>query len=313
MTSAALEGERVIDCGLWLAGPWASMMLGDLGAEVIKVEDPVHGDPSRGLDHIMGKPVGLVPGRSAVYEATNRNKKSITLDLKKPESREVMGRLVAKSDIFIQNMSPGVAERIGLEYDELAAINPRLIYGAASGNGTKGPDADKRIMDPVAAARSGLMDTLTPPGHAPHYVSGFGDMMTGVMPCNGLLAALAARDRTGLGQRVDTSVIGSLVWLQNMVINVYYMGQSPDIFRFSRSDSPNPMSQIYRCSDDKWIYLNLLIQPDLFWSSFCESIDAPHLEHDPKFDTTEKRRLNAPELTSILDEIFAQKTRAEWP
>lgn len=311
MTSKALEGIRVIDCTLWLAGPWASMMLADLGAEVIKIEDPVHGDPSRGFAVMWGKDIGLGPGRTAVYEAANRNKKAITLDLMKPESKDVMKRLVAESDIFVQNMTPGCADNLGIGYDYLSTINPRLIYGTASNNGPKGPDANRRGMDPTAAARSGLMDTLTPPGHTPFYAGGFGDMMAGVMLSYGLLAALAARDRIGLGQRVDTSVIGSLVWLQNLIINVYYMGKSPDIIRFDRAAMPNPMHQIYLCKDDKWIYLNLL-QPDVFWTRFCESIGTPELEHFPLFETTEKRAINARSLTSILDGIFAQKTSAEW-
>jgi len=311
MVTKALEGIRVIECGMWMAGPWASMMLGDLGAEVIKVEDPTLGDPSRGFTVLWGKQVGLGPGRTAVYEMANRNKKSMTLDLKKQASKEVIQRLISKSDIFIHNMAPGVAEQIGIGYDDLARQNPRLIYGAASTNGPKGPDADKRGMDPTAAARSGLMDAMAPPGHDPHYVGGFGDMMAGIMLCHGILAALAARDRSGVGQRVDASVIGSLVWLQNLVINVNYLGESPDIIRFDRSTITNPMAQIYRGSDDKWFYLNLL-HPEIFWSRFCEAIEAPYLENDPQFDTGEKRALNIRALTSILEEIFAQKTCSEW-
>ena len=305
-----LEGIRVIDCTIWQLGPWATMMLGDLGAEVIKIEDPVLGDPSRGLTMMWGHPMQLAPGRSILWEASNRNKKSMTLDLKKKEALGVVHRLVERSDIFVQNMAPGVADKLGIGYEALRQHNPKLIYGAASTNGPRGPDAAKPGMDPTAAARSGFMDAISLPGQSPQYVLGFGDLMAGVMLSHGLLAAVAARERLGVGQKVEASVLGSLVWLQNLILNMHLL-TGLGFPRFNRLGVGNPMSNLYQCSDGKWFYLNLLY-PDRFWGDCCKALGIEEIEKDPRFDTTEKRALNNKALIAIFDRVFAAKTRSQW-
>ncbi|MFA4835189.1 MAG: CoA transferase [Dehalococcoidia bacterium] len=305
-----LEGVRVIDCTIWQMGPWATMMLGDLGAEVIKIEDPVLGDPSRGLTMMWGQSMQLSPGRSVLYECSNRNKKSMTLDLKKKDALEIVYRLVERSDIFVQNMAPGVADRLGVGYEVLRQHNPKLIYGSGSSNGPYGPDAAKPGMDPVVAARSGFIDALTPPGQTPQYVLGFGDLMAAVMLVQGILAALTARERLGVGQKVEASVLGSLVWLQNLIVNMHLL-TGHGFPRFDRFGVQNPMSNFYQCSDGKWLYLNLH-QPDRFWSDCCKALGIEELEKDPRFDTTEKRVANSKEVISIFGKAFAARTRSEW-
>jgi crotonobetainyl-CoA:carnitine CoA-transferase CaiB-like acyl-CoA transferase len=304
-----LEGIRVLDWTIWQQGPVAAAMLGDLGADVIKIEERVSGDPGRGLMGMAG--VDLSDRPDFYVEANNRNKRSITLDLKKPEAREIVYALVARSDVFLQNFRKGVADRMGLGYEPLKAHNPRLIYASATGYGSSGPDAADPSFDYLGLARSGIMLATGEPEMPPLAIAGgIADQMGAVMLAYGVLAAIIARDRFGVGQKVDASHLGSMTWLQGLSVAARTMlGFS--IPRQPRASAMNPLWNHYRCSDDRWLALAML-QPDRYWADFCRAIGADEAATDPRFRTMKDRTENAAETVALLDRIFATKTRAEW-
>jgi len=306
-----LEGIRVVDWTIFQQGPVVTAMLGDLGAEVIKIEERGRGDPGRGIAGVMGLSPKLPGGRNYYFEANNRNKKSIALDLKKPQAREIVYRLVEKSDVFVQNFRKGVAERLGLDYETLSRYNPRLIYASATGYGPEGPESHRPSLDPVGLARAGFMDAAAPAEQPPIYMQGgIADQMGAIMLAYGILAALVARERLGIGQKVDASHLGSMMWLQSLSIHAFLL-MGKELPKWRRDRAANPMFNYYRCADGKWLFLSLM-QPDRHWSNFCQAIGRPDLEHDPRFDTADKRRENRSELIRILDGIFATKTCREW-
>src|SRR5271166_5500930 len=214
--NAPLSGIRVVDLTIWQQGPVATTMLADLGAEVIKIEECEKGDPGRGIMSMAGASTGK-GGRNFYFEANNRHKKSITLNLKTAEGRAIAHRLVAQSDVFVQNFRKGVAARLGLGYPELSAVNPRLIYASASGYGPLGPDSAEPSFDYLGQARSGIMNVVGAPGTPPTYVfGGIADQMGAIMLAYGVIAALLARERYGIGQEVDASHLGSMIALQGL-------------------------------------------------------------------------------------------------
>lgn len=311
---ACLEGIRILDCTIWQVGPVATSMLGDLGAEVIKVEHPQQGDPGRGLEFILGAiDIRLPTGGSAYFEAMNRNKKSITINLKNERGREALYRLVEKSDVFVQNMRPGTAEGLGIDYKTLRRINPKIIYASSSALGSRGEEGSKPGFDANGQARGGLMFSFAEPGMPPLHGTGApADQTTGIMLAYGILAALLARERTGVGQEVEVSLLASIMWLLQCSVGIRcLLGEKWEWSQASRSAARNPMYNCYRCADEKWLMLSM-IQSDRWWPDFCKAIDHPELEKDARFEDSAKRRENCVELVSILDEVFATKPRAEW-
>ena len=308
--SMVLEGVRVLEWGHWQQGPVSARILGDLGAEVIKIENRVDGDPARGLARVVGASTAVY-GRNCLFEHHNRNKKSITLDLIKEKGREILYRLVEKSDVFIQNMRQGTAERLGLDYQTLSRYNPRLIYAMASGWGPQGPISNKPCFDVTGQARSGMMAVAAEPGMPPRALQvGIGDQLGGLMTAFATVAALLVRERQGIGQKVEASVLGSLTNL--LSVNIEFrlvMGQ--EFGPFVRTRVGNPLWNHYKCKDDKWIVLTHT-QPDRYWPALCRALCLEHLEKDPRFSTMETRAQNAAELISIMDSIFVTKSRAEW-
>jgi crotonobetainyl-CoA:carnitine CoA-transferase CaiB-like acyl-CoA transferase len=308
--SGPLDGIRIIDWTIWQQGPVATQMLADLGAEVIKIEERERGDPGRGLTAAAGSPT-VKGGRNFYFEANNKHKKSIALDLKRPEAREIVHRLAARSDIFVQNFRKGVAQRLGLGYGDLAALNPRIIYASASGYGPEGPDSGEPSFDYLGQARSGIMNAVATGSTAPAFIyGGIADQMGAVMLAYGVLAALFVRERTGIGQEVDASHLGSMMALQglNVVARTIMGSEFP---RLQRANAFNPLWNHYRCADDKWIALAML-QPDRYWKDFCEVIGKPELIEDPRFANATPRGWNATALIAIFDEVFAERPRDEW-
>ncbi len=308
--SMPLEGLRVVDLSRALQGPSATMMLGDLGAEVIKVEPRISGDPARGWIIVYGVSMLYGDGRNLVFDCLNRNKKSITLDLKKEEGRQVIYDLVKKSDIFVQNLRQGVVERRGLGYEVLKQHNPKLIYASASPYGPLGPDAAKPAMDPDVAARSGFMANVNTLGEPYTLVPGVCDQMGGVMLAYAIMAAVVARERLGVGQKVDSSLIASVAWLQTVMVHTYLIA-GHSYTRQSRFDVQSALSNSYQCADGKWFLLTLF-QQDKLWPDFCKALGIEALEKDPRFDTAQTRNANTRELTTMCEKIFATKTLAEW-
>ena len=311
-----LEGYRVLEWTAWVQGPYAAQILGDLGAEVIKIEDPVMGDPSRGLamaaNTNWGKQQkGMAQRPGLFYDHANRNKKSITVDVKKQRGRELIYELVKKSDVFLQNHRRTVPSRVGLDYATLSKYNPRLIYASGSGWGPKGPDSNRESLDFSGMARSGLLTLLGDPQGPPVRLDAYiADQMGAVMTAFATMTALLMRERTGIGQEVEASLLGSMVVLLGGVVS-YKLLTGIEQPRHPRTAALNPLWNIYRCKDDKWIGLALL-QPDRYWSDLCHGLELQYLEKDPRFENMTVRGKNAAEMVSILDKVFATKTRAEW-
>jgi len=306
-----LEGIRVLECGGYLSAPSAGYMLGDLGAEVIKIEDRVKGDPVRGMSSTFGRGMIMPDGTNILFETANRNKKSITLDLKKKKGKELLYRLVAASDVFCTNFSGSAIDSLGIAYKTLKKYNPKLVYGVATGYGSLGPDSEKRAFDTIAQARSGIMGTVGEADGPPLQIAGaIFDQMTGTLLVNGILAALAARDRQGTGQEVEVSLLGSGIHMQAYNINVALLRGRP-MPRPSKQTLKNPLANHYECADGKWLLLSEP-QSDRFWHDFCLALGIEELEKDAKFATAKDRRDNFLELTATLEKVFKTKTREEW-
>ncbi len=304
-----LQGMRVIDWTIWQQGPVCSAMLGDLGAEVIKIEERERGDPGRGMIKMSG--VDLKDRPNFYFEANNRNKKSLTLDLKKPEAREIIYQLAAKSDVFVQNFRLGVAARLGLDYATLRRHNPRLIYASATGYGPEGPESGDPSFDQLGLARSGIMMAAGEPDMPPLQIAGgIADQMGAIMLAYGVLAALLARERFGVGQEVDASHLGSMLMLQGLSVAARLM-MGFAIPRMPRKYAANPLWNHYRCGDDKWICLGML-QPDRYWGDFCRALGRPELADDERFCNIRVRAGNAAAAIEILDDIFASQPRDHW-
>jgi crotonobetainyl-CoA:carnitine CoA-transferase CaiB-like acyl-CoA transferase len=304
-----LDGIKVIEISHFHQGPVAGMLLGDLGADVIKVE-PHAGDHAREFMKILGVQLGL-KGRNFYFEACNRNKRGIVLDLKKKQGLEVFLKLIDRADVFLNNLSIDAPYRIGINYEALSRRNPRLIYAHASGWGRRGPDAETLSFDYTGLARSGTMMMCGEAGDPPKPpVPGFGDQMGAIMCAFAVCAALCARDRTGKGQLVDTSLLGSMICLETTALSApCIIGQ--EYPRLARVKAGNPLYNHYQCRDGKWVALGHM-QPDRYWSALCKAMDMTELEHDPRFATFDVRGKNAPEMISILDAKFATKNRDKW-
>ena len=304
-----LDGIRVIDWTMWQFGPVSTMMLADLGAEVIKVES-LDGDLGRQFNRVAGASSVLPGGINSYFECLNRQKKSIALDLKHPKGVEVIHRLVAKSDVFVENFRNGVAERLGLGYDDLIKHNPKIVYGSATGYGPKGPDADKPAFALTGEARSGSLWWAGPDDGVPYSVGGMADQMAGIMLSYGVLGGLVARERMGIGQKVDASHLGSIMWLGGMRYGMALLTKNAPA-RIDRSLARNPLWNYYKCKDDRWIAFSMN-QSDRYWPFICKAIDRNDLMEDKRFDSMEDRTDNRRELVEILDEVFINRTREEW-
>ncbi len=314
---SALEGIKVIDWTIWQFGPVAAMMMGDLGADVIKIES-LDADPGRAVFASGGIDRSLDAGRNAYFEANQRNKRCIALDLKQPEGVEIVHALVAGADVFIQNFRKGVAERLGLGYEKLHEINPKLIYASGSGYGLKGAESESPALDGAVQARSGLMYAAVPEGEDPNLIQGvIADQIGGITLGWGILAALVARSTHGFGQRVDVSHLSSTIWLQGLAVSMGLLTRNkPDSevnlsLNRNRSNAFNPLANHYRCKDGRWImFANF--EADRYWPSFARALELDDLVDDPRFRDIYIRGENCAELIAILDSVFAGKTYEEW-
>jgi crotonobetainyl-CoA:carnitine CoA-transferase CaiB-like acyl-CoA transferase len=304
-----LDGIRVIDWTIWQQGPVCSVMLGDLGADVIKVEERVGGDPGRGVLRAQG--LDLADRPNFYFEANNRNKRGITVDLKKPEGVEIVRKLCDGADVFVQNFRQGVAGRLGLDAATLRARNPRLVYASATGYGPLGPDSGDPSFDYLGLARSGIMMSAGEPDDDPLAIAGgIADQMGAIMLAYGVMAALFVRERTGRGQEVDASHLGSMSWLQSLGLSARLMlGRA--LPRTPRAYATNPLWNHYRCADGEWIAL-AMIQSDRYWPGICTVLGVPDAAIDPRFATLLDRMMNAGDCVALLDATFATRPRAEW-
>lgn len=307
--NTVLEGMRIIDLTQWLFCPVAAAHLADMGADVIHVESPWGGDPARGVLSTRALPLS---DWNSYFDTNNRNKRSLAIDLRAKQGREVIYKLVEKSDVFLSSLTRPSLQRLGLDYSTLSRINSRIIYAHGSGYGRYGPDKDRDCYDGIGAARAGYMSVLGEPGQPPvHSGMATGDAAAALTLAWGIITALYYRERTGHGQEVDVSLFGSQIMFESFSL-LEYLGTGSDFFegQRSRKEAPNCLSNIYHAKD-KWMYL-CMPESELFWANFCRGLGIDYLEHDPRFDTSEKRRENSPILIPILDEIFATKTASEW-
>jgi crotonobetainyl-CoA:carnitine CoA-transferase CaiB-like acyl-CoA transferase len=305
-----LEGIRVLECGVYHAGPGGPAILGDLGAEVIKIEQPGLGDPIR-----QSKKIGSIeyeiPGDRTIFcEGSNRSKKSITLDVKTDKGQEILHRLVRQSDVFLTNVRRPAIERMKISYAALREVNPKLIYASVSAFGAKGPDKDVGGFDYQGQARSGLMYSMGEIGMPP-MVSQFGiiDQATAIMGSHQIITALFMRERTGIGQEVHVSILSAAMYL--LYFNVLIANMAGFEVPRHRRATENPMRNHYQCGDGRWLMMTLT-PPARFWGPLCRALGRPELENDPRFDTDDKRSERAAELVALFDEIFAKRPRDEW-
>ena len=304
-----LEGLRVIDWTMWQFGPVSTMMLADLGAEVIKVES-LDGDHARQFHRVSGAASTLPGDLNAYFQSLNRQKMSLAVDLKTEKGKEIMYRLVEESDVFVQNFRKGVAERLGLGYDDLVKRNPMIVYGAGTGYGPKGPDSEKPAFAYTGEARSGSLWWAGPDDGNPYNLQSIADQISGIMLSYGILGALMARERFGKGQKVDVSHLGSMMWLGGNKYGIALLtGNNPG--RQDRRSARNALWNAYKCQDDKWIAFSMN-QSDRYWPDFCKAISRPDLLEDERYNNMEVRAENKVELIQLLDEIFIAKPREEW-
>jgi len=308
--SSILEGIRVVENSVWIAGSVTTNMLGDLGAEIIKVERP-GGGPEAGSTRLHGaEQIRRVGGHVIRSDPTGHNKKRITVDATKEKGRQVLYRLIEKSDAFLHNLTPGKVVDLGLDYSTLCRYNPKLVYGTICGYGRHGPDSLVPSQDPTGLARSGLMFAAHP-GKDPSYLVGIlGDTMTGTMLAYGMVAALLHQKRTGVGQEVSISQLGSLMWLHYIHIAVNLLN-GQEFKEHVRAKAENPLLNWYQCQDGKWICLGSH-QADKDWPDYCEILGIKDLEQDPRFVDSAARTAHAAELIAIMDKKFATMPREEW-
>jgi len=304
-----LQGLRVLDLASFIAGPVASTVMGDYGAEVIKIEPPGEGDPQRKLGQAHSIPQHPV---NFCWHMTNRNKRSVVLDLKNPLGREAFDRLVATADVMVVNFPLKVRERLRMRYADVKPANPRLIYASMTGYGEQGPDAEQPGFDSTAFfARSGLLDALTYEGGPPAFsLPAQGDQMAGMNLFAAIAMALLHRERTGEGSEVGTSLHASGLWsnailAQGALLGAYVAPRPP------RTKPRSALANQHRTSDGRWIQLTI-VREDKLWPELCQALDRTDLLDDPRFETTEKRRAHATDLAAILDPVFAGRPWPEW-
>ncbi len=308
-----LEGIRVLDWTLFQQGPVSTMLLAELGADVIKIEERSSGDPGRGMMRVLGAILNAPEGdRNSYFEYNNRSKKGITLDLKKERGKQILYQLIEKSDVFVQNYRQGVAERLGLDYETLRKYNPKLIYAHSTGWGPEGPDKFEPSADYTGIARSGMMYVAGEPDMPPQMIqSGVADQTGAIMTTLGVVSALFARERYGIGQKIDVSLLGAMTAGTLGLALSLNLISGISTWRTHRKKAGNPLWNHYECKDGKWIALANL-QPDKFWPNLCRAMNLGDIEHDPRFSDIDGRTKNSEELISILDQRFAAKRHDEW-
>ena len=297
-----LAGIKVVDMTRVLAGPFCTMTLADLGAEVIKVEKPGSGDDSRAFGPHQH-------GESAYFMSINRGKKSLTLDLKSEKGREILVKLVAQADVLVENFKPGVMKKLGLDYEALSKINPRLIYCASSGFGQTGPYSSRPAYDLIIQGMGGLMSITGPDAGQPTKVgSSIADIFAGVFSTIGILSALHARNASGRGQMVDIAMLDCMVSiLENAVARYTVSGVDP-VPIGNRHPSIAPFASI-KTADG---YINIACGNDTLWNKLCEIIERPDLADDSRYATNHSRCENMPELLPVLNDAMSLFSSEFW-
>ncbi len=312
-----MEGVRVLEVAQFTFVPAAGAVLADWGADVIHVEHPESGDAQRGLVKVFGLDA-LEPGSTffPIMEGPNRGKRSLGLALDHPKGREVLHELIRTSDVFLTNFLPDARSKLGLDVDDVRAVNPDIIYVRGSGFGQAGPERDKGGYDSTAFwARGGSAALVTPPGSeqlSDMPTGAYGDNIGGMTIAGGIAAALFGRERTGRPSIVDVSLLGVGAWATQFATNLALMiGAAPVRQRPRHGSATNPLIGAYVTADGRWLMLSML-QPGRYWPEFCALADRPELATDERFDSTEKIMRNAPEAADLLAGIIAARPLADW-
>lgn len=298
-----LTGIRVIDLTRVVSGPYCTMTLGDMGAEVIKVERPGDGDESRAFaPPYQGD-------QSAYYLSVNRNKRGMTLDLKQPRGKEILWALIEMSDVLVENFRPGVMDRLGFSFDDVHSRKPDLIYASISGFGNSGVARDRPGYDVIVQGESGIMDiTGTPDGPPQKVGTSIADLVTGMTAVNGILAALHVRHETGRGQHIDISMFESTAAMLTFNAGMYFAtGQNP-----TRRGNAHPTIVPYEAFEASDGWFNLGVANDALWEKFCGVIARKDLLSDPRYAHAPDRVAHRETLLPVLCEIFRTRTRDEW-
>jgi len=303
-----MEGVKVVELGVWIAGPAAGSILADWGAEVLKIEPVAVGDPARLFARMTGVELPFNPP----FEMDNRGKRSIAVDLASEEGREIALELVDGADVFLSNVRTAGLERLGFDYASLKDRNPRLIYAVISGYGFDGPDVDRAGYDIAAFwARSGIAHMLTQRGQSPPFQrGGMGDHNAGLGCAGAVSAALYAREKTGEGQRVATSLLRQGLYTLSFDLS-YLIRYGVSVDLADRATMMNPCINNYRDCEGRWFWL-VGLEGDRHWPPLCRAVGHPEWRDDPRFADLASRAANAGALIAMLDEIFATKTRDEW-
>lgn len=302
-----VEGVKVVELGVWVAGPAAGGILADWGADVIKIEPPT-GDPARMFGRMLGCDMGLNPP----FEMDNRSKRSVVLDLGTDAGRATAFELLAGADVFLTNVRPGALQRLGLDYESVSAANPRLVYGLITGYGESGPDADRAAFDVAAFwSRAGVAHLLTRPGETPPFQrGGMGDHSAGMTMAAAVCAALLARERTGAGQLVTTSLYRQGAYTVSFDLNTYLMSGQP-IAIGQRESMGNPCMNNYAAQDGRRFWI-VGLEPERHWPALCRAVGRPEWCDDPRFADARSRAANSAALIAALDEIFATRPLDDW-
>ncbi len=299
---APLAGVRVIDFTRILAGPFGSMFLGDMGAEVIKVEEPAKGDDTRGWPPFVG-------GEATYFLSVNRNKKSLTLNLKAPEGQAILRKLIARADVVLENFRPGTMERLGFGYERLRAVNRRLVYCSISGFGESGPEASRPGYDLIVQGESGIMDLTGFPDGPPVKVgNSIADLVAGMAAAQGITLALLARGRTGRGQKVEIGMLDVMASLLTYQAGLYWNGGG----RPSRRGNQHPSIVPYEVFRARDAYLTLGVANSSLWEKTCRALGREDLARDPRFDSETNRVTNRDALIAILNDLLAARPADEW-
>lgn len=306
----SLEDIRILDITRALAGPYCTMMLGDLGADVIKVERPVSGDESRGWGPpFVGEPYGPYPGESAYFLAANRNKRSITVNIQSPQGQEIIRQLAGACDVLVENYRTGELDKFGLGYADLHRLHPKLIYCSISGYGRTGPYAERPGYDAILQAEGGMMSITGPAEGTPSRVGiPIIDITSGMFAASAILAALHARQKTGEGQLVDISLFDAHVALLANAASNYLVGGEPP--RRLGNSHPNIVPYDSFPSRDGWFVMGAANQKQ--WETLCDMLERPDLKADPRFASNGLRVQNRAAVVEELNRIFVQRDADEW-
>jgi crotonobetainyl-CoA:carnitine CoA-transferase CaiB-like acyl-CoA transferase len=310
MTSGIFEGIRVVEVATWTFVPAAGAVLADFGADVIKVEHPRRGDPQRGL--ATGGYIPSTHGVSLTTEQTNRGKRSIGVDFSSEQGRAILFELIKSADVFMTNLLPAARQKLGIDVDDVRAVQPTIVYVRADATGPRGPEAGSPGYDSgVFFGRAGILDAFTPAAAEEPVAPqpGFGDKTGAMNIAFGVAAALLRRERAGVGSLVDVSLLASALWVNSSDI-IYSKALGRDFTRVERPVS-NPVATTYRTADGRWISLTML-ESDRWWEDFCRHVGRDDLCSDERFHDAAARAANGEMCVSELQKTFAERTLSEW-